>query len=492
MPPVASQPITIHFFRRCLRSLKVLSSLPPSSHFGANEVTSRVNYYHNWCQEQIYDHTELGGSNLINAIKRGEESRAWFPGTKSWVNSSTLISTGNRDLDSIIGGGQALQTSILLEEDRFSDYGQTFGRYWCAEGLSNGHHLIVVDFNDLENEGEGDGDGDNFEAEEFIGSLPLDANLEKLEKKAEEQKKEGTTTNPDTTQLTQLNSLTLLEEGDENDDDDDDDDYAEEKIDTIGDDHLKVAFRYKTGNSNLTPNQASNHNNTPPNSSTYCHSFDLSRKLQKTHLHANPPSLLNLSPSVSFRDLLSHITSKLDSSPPNKLIRLLLLRPPFQAASSAVPLLVNYIRRRNLPAAVFVSVQPNSATSSSSPTSDPHNSTPHLTQLKRSSTIVLRVDSFSGLLTPPPSEYRDYVAIFTITKLSGIGSYTPRRPIALRWGVKRDRRKMHVKMLNLPPEDYSERGGSVGSAVRGGGGKMKKEGGKIRSGMACASTQLEF
>ena len=68
-----------HLSHRSLPShtSQVLSSLPPSSHFGANEVTSRVNYYHNWCQEQIYDHTELGGSNLINAIKRGEESRAW-------------------------------------------------------------------------------------------------------------------------------------------------------------------------------------------------------------------------------------------------------------------------------------------------------------------------------------------------------------------------------------------------------------------------------
>ena len=156
-------------FKRKKKGSRSSSSISFSSSSSSNSSSS-YNDNNPQQQQQQQQHTPLK-----------------FPGTKSWVNSSTLISTGNRDLDSIIGGGQALQTSILLEEDRFSDYGQTFGRYWCAEGLSNGHHLIVVDFNDLENEGEGDGDGDNFEAEEFIGSLPLDANLEKLEKKVEEQ-----------------------------------------------------------------------------------------------------------------------------------------------------------------------------------------------------------------------------------------------------------------------------------------------------------------
>jgi len=414
-----------------------------------------------------------------------------FQGTKSWINSSTLISTGNRDLDSILGGGQSLQTSLLIEEDRFSDYGMTFARYWGAEGVANAHGCAVVDFCDL------DGTGEAFEAEEFIDTLPLDANLEKTEKKklaAEQQQQEGNleSLGESETMTSKLNEMTLSVEGGiiEEENEDDEDEFEEENVDTIGDDHLKVAYRYKTGNSNLTTTTAAaeEQQSSTVNSSVglYCHSFDLSSKLQSSHLEASPPSLSNLPPDVTSTGLVQHVIELIQQSPPNQLTRILLRSPPFKSACTAVPMLVNYIRRENLPVAFFITVQPNSSTSSSD---EGVNSVNYLTQLKRASTIVLRVDSFSSLLTPPAAEYRDYVGIFTVGKIGGYGGYIPRRPVAMRWGLKRDRRKMHVKMLNLPPEEYSERGGSVGSGVRGGGGKEKKN--KSTPGLACSSN-LEF
>jgi hypothetical protein len=46
-----------------------------------------------------------------------------------------LTSVGLNDLDSILGGGQLLGSSILLEEDRLwtRDLALTLVRYWCAE-----------------------------------------------------------------------------------------------------------------------------------------------------------------------------------------------------------------------------------------------------------------------------------------------------------------------------------------------------------------------
>ena len=70
-----SQPITLTFYRRCLRSLRVLSQNKENLSLGfdvENEVSSRSNYYRSWAQENIFSHTDIGGQNLLSAIERGE------------------------------------------------------------------------------------------------------------------------------------------------------------------------------------------------------------------------------------------------------------------------------------------------------------------------------------------------------------------------------------------------------------------------------------
>lgn len=67
-------------------------------------------------------------------------------------------------------------------------------------------------------------------------------------------------------------------------------------------------------------------------------------------------------------------------------------------------------------------------------------------------------------------------------------STTIRRPPANRYGMKRDRRKVDIRMLHLPPEDFSKGGSSVGSGVRSGGGRVKEEGRTaLQPGLGCAS-----
>ncbi len=56
-------------------------------------------------------------------------------GVKPWQGGTYLTSTGLNDFDSILGGGQLLGSSILLEEDRLwtRDLALTLVKYWCAE-----------------------------------------------------------------------------------------------------------------------------------------------------------------------------------------------------------------------------------------------------------------------------------------------------------------------------------------------------------------------
>ena len=56
-------------------------------------------------------------------------------GVKPWQGGSYLTSVGLNDLDNILGGGQVLGTSIVLEEDRLwtRDLAITVVKYWCAE-----------------------------------------------------------------------------------------------------------------------------------------------------------------------------------------------------------------------------------------------------------------------------------------------------------------------------------------------------------------------
>ena len=55
-------------------------------------------------------------------------------GTKPWVGGATLTSSGLREFDAILGGGQPLGTAMLIEEDRWTqDLALALVRYWAAE-----------------------------------------------------------------------------------------------------------------------------------------------------------------------------------------------------------------------------------------------------------------------------------------------------------------------------------------------------------------------
>ncbi|XP_060070767.1 elongator complex protein 4-like [Ylistrum balloti] len=67
-----------------------------------------------------------------------------IPGSKpSLYNNQLLVSSGVPSLDSIIGGGLAVGSVFLIEEDNFGNYGRLLLKYFCAEAVMTGHSLLL-------------------------------------------------------------------------------------------------------------------------------------------------------------------------------------------------------------------------------------------------------------------------------------------------------------------------------------------------------------
>eukprot|EP01098_Paradermamoeba_levis_P012007 TRINITY_DN5190_c0_g2_i2.p2 TRINITY_DN5190_c0_g2~~TRINITY_DN5190_c0_g2_i2.p2 ORF type:complete len:175 (+),score=62.89 TRINITY_DN5190_c0_g2_i2:125-649(+) len=59
-------------------------------------------------------------------------------------NGQLLVSTGLDDLDRILGGGIAIGTIVLVEEDVHSAYAETIVRYFVSESLICDHSLFLA------------------------------------------------------------------------------------------------------------------------------------------------------------------------------------------------------------------------------------------------------------------------------------------------------------------------------------------------------------
>lgn len=77
-----------------------------------------------------------------DGLSNGEVKKV--SGVKPWLNGGYLVSTGNRALDDLLGGGQALGTLLMVESDDLSCYGETILKYGIAQALSSGHDVLVM------------------------------------------------------------------------------------------------------------------------------------------------------------------------------------------------------------------------------------------------------------------------------------------------------------------------------------------------------------
>ncbi|XP_037033344.1 elongator complex protein 4 [Bradysia coprophila] len=81
------------------------------------------------------------------------------PGTKvSLQNGQPLASTGNSYLDALLGGGLAIGSLLLIEEDKFATYSNSLSKFFLTDGIVNNQSIFVVNLDD--------------DPEEFIQKLP--------------------------------------------------------------------------------------------------------------------------------------------------------------------------------------------------------------------------------------------------------------------------------------------------------------------------------
>lgn len=66
---------------------------------------------------------------------------------------------------------------------------------------------------------------------------------------------------------------------------------------------------------------------------------------------------------------------------------------------------------------------------------------------------VLSVDSFASRMEAVPYEFSEFLGFFMIRKLQQFGMLTSPALKGTKYGIKRDRRKLHIEPLHLPPEE---------------------------------------
>lgn len=78
---------------------------------------------------------------------------------------------------------------------------------------------------------------------------------------------------------------------------------------------------------------------------------------------------------------------------------------------------------------------------------------------------ALTVDTFAGRSALVPYEFQEFCGFLVVERVQHLGALVGHRPSALRYGLKRDRRKLHIEFLHLPPEE-SRAQGSAGTDAR--------------------------
>lgn len=95
----------------------------------------------------------VGSSSSFNATtsfqKKTRSKLIVIPGTRPSVqNGQLIVSTGVTSLDYLIGGGLAVGTVLLIEEDRYNSYSHMVLKYFMAEGVLCGHELFLASAQD--------------------------------------------------------------------------------------------------------------------------------------------------------------------------------------------------------------------------------------------------------------------------------------------------------------------------------------------------------
>jgi len=65
---------------------------------------------------------------------------------------------------------------------------------------------------------------------------------------------------------------------------------------------------------------------------------------------------------------------------------------------------------------------------------------------------AISIESFAGKEDSIPIEFQEYCGYLHVLKVNQFGSLAHHRPAQCKYGLKRDRKKLHIQPLHLPPE----------------------------------------
>ena len=106
----------------------------------------------------------------MSSFKKSAPSHSAQPGSnrrngvKPWINGLQLVSSGNNDLDDVLGGGVVLGSMSLLYEDDHSNYAETLVMYSIAESVFRGHKCLIISSDD------------KILGDDLYGKLPMNIN----------------------------------------------------------------------------------------------------------------------------------------------------------------------------------------------------------------------------------------------------------------------------------------------------------------------------
>lgn len=120
-----------------------------------------------------------GDSKEVN-LPLEEEGNIEISGIKPWIhNGQSIVSSGHRQLDDLIGGGIPVGTLNLYAFEEGSTYSQQLMYYNLAESVSHNHCTLVVL-------------NDGYDAENILKSIPYNSSIGKDEKSDADKEKEKT------------------------------------------------------------------------------------------------------------------------------------------------------------------------------------------------------------------------------------------------------------------------------------------------------------
>ena len=205
----------------------------------------------------------------------------------------------------------------------------------------------------------------------------------------------------------------------------------------------------------------------------YCCSYDISSKLQPFLLKRNPPFLLTKNRNQTHAQFIYQIEKFIkqqSTSMGNGTIR--------YAVRVFMPLLCGYdsyeksLSTDNEVLQSLLSLKHavrNENTTSLFLTVQPSIISPYLRTLltRIISDYSLSVETLAGRYRLIPSEFKDFLGFFSVNKIQQYGQLASIRPSYNKYGLKRDRRKLYIEPLHLPPDDGEKGRGETIRKVKG-------------------------